>query len=128
MADCWVQSASPIRHPPSPVWNLYLQSATAIIDKRCIAGKIVNIHCVPDEQRWRIAGFSPHRRYAIRHHRFGISMYNRQQRSLIADVSLAKLSQIARDIEQTDTSDFRDGVKVLFQPARLGPGAFDLFP
>jgi hypothetical protein len=47
---------SPIRHPPSPVCNLYLQSETAIIDKPCIAGKIVNFHCVPDEQRWRIAG------------------------------------------------------------------------
>src|SRR5262252_3784874 len=42
MADCWIQSASPIRHPPSPVWNLYVQSATAIVDSGCIAGKIVS--------------------------------------------------------------------------------------
>jgi len=25
------------------------------IDKRSIAGKIVDFHCTPDEQRWRIA-------------------------------------------------------------------------
>src|SRR5262249_46232707 len=50
-----VPQTSPIRHPPSPICNLYLQSAIAIIDKRCIAGKIVNFHCIPDEQRWRIA-------------------------------------------------------------------------
>jgi hypothetical protein len=34
---------------------------------------------------------SKHRRYATRHRRFVISIYNQQQRSLISYVSLAKL-------------------------------------
>src|SRR5262247_2693233 len=117
MANCWVffpptkrTRSSPISHPPSPLSNLCVQSETAIIDKRCIAGKIVNFHCVPDEQRWRIAGFSfrqhggrgyaggkipdalaGNRRIAIRHHSSKFFMYNQKQLSLISDVSLAKL-------------------------------------
>jgi hypothetical protein len=50
-----IPKTSPIRRPPWPICNLYVHSATAIIDKRCIAGKIVSFHCIPGEQRWRIA-------------------------------------------------------------------------
>src|SRR5215467_8443646 len=82
MADCWIQFASPVRHPPSPVWNLYVQSATAVIDKRCIAGTIVNFHCVLDEQRWRIAGSSPSCRTHVLEHR----IYPLRRSSLTNDV------------------------------------------
>jgi len=55
-----------MRHPPSPICNLYSQQRSADI-----ASKISNLHCVPDERRWRIAfasgvGESSRKHFALR--------------------------------------------------------------